>query len=445
MRNAFLRYIEKECLISPGQRVLLGISGGVDSMVMAELFSAAGIPHAYAHCNYMLRGDESMRDEAFVCRYAEDKGVEVFVKRFDTGLYAARNNISIQMAARQLRFEWFEEILAQSDYDLVSTAHHKDDQIETFFLNLMRSTGIAGLHGILPRRDKLIHPLLFAFREDILEFARRNNIAFCEDSSNKSLKYARNKIRKQIIPLLEELHPNYKQILTSNIKRIRETEQIYREAVERVIEELETTKDNFPAINIEKLKATRSPSTYLFEYLSRYYFKYATVEDIIDSLQGSPGKVFHSPTHRVYLEREYLVIKKQEEEQEPQFLYLEESDIPGYIDKPLRLSFSWLENTPDFSITSSPNTALIDADQLEWPLHLGVWKTGEHFYPLGMEQAKKISDFLIDEKIPVYEKHNTFVLRSGRRVIWIVGKRLDHRFRITDHTRNILKIKRLID
>lgn len=443
MRNRFIKYIEKEALIAEGEKVLLAVSGGVDSMVMAKLFAEAGIPHAIAHCNFMLRDEEAERDEEFVSKYAEENDITLFVKKFDTRQYAADHHLSIQMAARKLRFNWFNNLLMKHGYQLIATGHHRGDQTETFFLNLMRSTGIAGLHGILPKQGNLIHPMLFASREDIEEYASRYDIEYREDSSNMSVKYARNKLRHEVIPLLEEIHSNFQDILTSNIRRIRETEKIYRRRVDEVVNSLLTEKDKMPAISISKLEATDAPTTYLFEYLAQYQFKYSTVEDIINSLQGIPGKAFCSPSHTVIREREFLVIKENEPSEEHEEVIIDRDSVPGYIDRPLRLSFTLLKKDKNFRINPDPRFAFIDMDKLDWPLALSTWKAGEHFFPLGMSSAKKISDFLIDEKVPVYRKQNTRLLRSGKKVVWIPGMRLDHRFRITGDTENILKIKLL--
>lgn len=445
MRNGFLKYIDQEKLIDNGQRVLLGISGGADSMVMAALFAETGIPHAFAHCNFMLRAQESLNDEAFIREYAEKRNITLYVKRFNTKEYAQKQGISIQMAARKLRFDWFEKLLDENDYNLIATAHHRDDQVETFFLNLMRSTGIAGLHGILPRQNRLIHPMLFASRKDIIDYANQYQIPYREDSSNSSLKYARNIIRHKVLPVLEDIHPNFKDILTANIKRIRETEKIYKQAVDQVLESLIESHEDEMVIPIEKLKRSNAPATYLFEYLAQFQFKFSTVEDIVSSLDGIPGKTFHSATHSVIRDRDYLFIRKNDELSTKMSRIIDKKDIPIYFDSPIRLKFDWLKKNDAFSINTDRTVAQIDADELDWPLSLEHWKTGDHFFPLGMTQAKKISDFLIDEKVPVHRKQKIWLLRSGNRVVWIAGMRIDNRFKIKKGTSTILKIKLLED
>lgn len=445
MHNRFLKYIEQEGLIEHGEKVILGVSGGIDSMVMADLFYRTGIPHVLAHCNFKLRNEEADQDESFIKDYARDRNIELFIKHFDTAAHASSHNISIQMSARQLRFDWFESILDKEGYDLIATAHHLDDQIETFFLNLMRSTGIAGLHGILPKQGRLIHPMLFASRMEINQYARENNIRYREDSSNLTVKYARNKIRHQVLPILEEIHPNFKNILTSNIKRLRETEKIYRSAVSDVIKYFVTTIDRSPAISIDALKKTNAPATYLFEYLAPYQFKFSTVEDIINSLDGISGKTFYSPSHKIIRDRNYLLLIENREDTEKKGIMIHRENVPGYTDTPARLTFNITDITGDFKITEDPKTALIDAEKISWPLKISQWEKGDHFFPLGMQQSKKISDFLIDEKIPIHNKQNTFILRSGKKVVWIIGKRLDNRFKITDKTTKVLKIKLLED
>ncbi|MGM0612008.1 MAG: tRNA lysidine(34) synthetase TilS [Bacteroidota bacterium] len=443
MRNRFIAFIEQEKLIRPGQHVLLGISGGIDSMVLLELFAESGIRFSCAHCNFQLRGSEADKDEAFVREYTNQKSVPLFVNRFNTEDYANERNISIQMAARQLRFEWFEKLQNENSLDLIATAHHRDDQVETFFLNLMRATGIAGLHGILPKQGNLIHPLLFADKSDILRYAQKYQVPYREDSSNKGVKYARNKIRHHVIPTLQEIHPGFKDILNDNINRIRETEIIYRKAIEQVISEIKTTKDNYPAISIAKLMQTDAPATYLYEYLASFQFKYATVSDIIRSIAGIPGKVFHSPSHEAYIDREFIVIKEKTAQDAARRFIIHKNEVPCTITEPLSLSFAWKPQATLNNISKEPEVACIDASKLEWPLRLEKWKKGDHFFPLGMQQKKKISDFLVDEKVPLYRKQNVWVLRSGTKVVWIIGMRIDNRFKITKQTPEILEIKLL--
>ena len=443
MRNRLLAFTEQEKLIQPDQKVLLGISGGIDSMVLLELFAESGIPFACAHCNFQLRGKEADEDETFIRDYTARKSIPLFVEHFDTAGFAEKQNVSIQMAARQLRFEWFEKIRKDEGFDLIATAHHRDDQAETFFLNLMRATGIAGLHGILPKQGNLIHPLLFADKADIVNYVQEYNVSYREDSSNKGVKYARNKIRHQVIPTLEEIHPGFKDILNDNIKRIRETEIIYRKAVEQIIADIKTTKDNYPAISISKLMNTDAPTTYLFEYLASFQFKYATVADIIRALKGIAGKIFYSPSHEAYIDRDYIVIKERTTKDSSGHFVIHKNEIPCTITKPITLSFSWKPQTSLSNISKKPEVANIDASKLEWPLRIEKWKTGDHFFPLGMQQKKKISDFLIDEKVPLYSKQNIWILRSGKKIVWIAGMRIDNRFKITNQTTEILEIKLL--
>lgn len=441
MRNEFLQYLKQEHLISRGQRVILGVSGGIDSMVMAALFAETGIEHGYAHCNFNLRGKESRDDEAFLRQLAERRNIPFYVKHFNTESFAKKYNISIQMAARQLRFDWFNELLEKEPFDLIATAHHQDDQIETFFLNLMRSTGIAGLHGILPRQENLIHPLLFASRQDIEQYAAKYQIPYREDSSNQTTKYARNKIRHQVIPLLEEINPHFKKILNTNITRIRETEQVYKKAIRDTTREISTSKDGFPSVWIEKLMSTDSPTLYLFEYLAPFHFKYTTAEDIIKSIGKDPGKVFYSSTHRVIKDREVLIIQENQTVGAEQEIQITKEDIPGEIAKPIKISLKWKKVDSGFRINPDPNIAQVDAEKLDWPLKLNLWEQGDYFFPLGMTKAKKISDFLVDEKTPLHQKQKTYLLRSGNKVVWVAGMRLDNRFRIDSGTQHILEIK----
>jgi tRNA(Ile)-lysidine synthase len=443
MLKEFRKFIETEGLFTPGQRVLLAVSGGLDSIVMTELFRLAGFRYGITHCNFRLRGIDSEKDELFAGALAKKNKVPFFSKRFETASVASKKGISIQMAARELRYEWFREVMETEGFDYVATAHHLDDQVETFFINLMRSTGISGLHGILPKQGKVIRPMLFTTRKAIEEFARENSIAFREDKSNSETKYLRNKIRHEILPVFREISPDFTTHLNENIIRIRDAEKIFHETVESVrARTLKKYGENF-SIAIGDIGKLRPAETYLYEFLSPYGFNISQVKELMKMLDKAPGKVILSPTHRLILDRGQILIA---EIQEKKGIRKEQEKIVIPVSRktlshPLKLSFSRLKKDTDFMIDPSPLLAFFDLKKLEFPLVMRKWKHGDHFYPFGRGHRKKVSDFFIDEKFSLLDKENTWVLCSGNQIAWIVGHRIDNRFRITAKTKEVLRIR----
>ena len=436
-------FIASENLISGDGKVLLGVSGGIDSVVMAELFELAGIKFGIAHCNFKLRSSDSDLDEAFVKQLAIKKNVEYFVKEFDTRLYAKENGVSIQMAARDLRYEWFEELLNDFDYQYIATAHHIDDQIETLFINLARGTGIAGLHGILPKQNRIIHPLMFAFRSDIEAFVETMQLDYRTDQSNFSTKYIRNKIRHNLLPVFEEINPNFRKSVHETIKRIRETEMVYNDAIAEKRKELIQVRENKNYIPIDKLLELNPLSVYLFEILSTFGFNSDSVNDILSSLKGESGKQFLSASHILIKDREYLVIMKRDEYPDEIGYEISVLDCTYKIKYPFKLEFSKFSRTADLKISADPMNAYLDFDLLQFPLTIRKWKRGDYFYPLGMKGKKKLSDYFIDQKFSLIDKNNTWLLLSNEDIVWVIGHRIDHRFRIQNETKTIYTIKRI--
>jgi len=444
MLGEFKQYISEFNLFDSTQTILLAISGGVDSMVMAELFHRSGYPFAMAHCNFGLRGSESNQDEAFVRSLAATYQVPVHVKHFKTREYAGFNKISVQMAARTLRYEWFEELLQTEGYPLVATAHHLDDQIETFFINVLRGTGISGLHGILPNRNNIVHPMMFAFRRQIEEFAGDEAIAYREDSSNRSSKYVRNKIRHDLIPLLGEINPEFRKTITATIDRMRETELIMRNALSEIKQQCMHTDGDVLKLDISKLKKLDPPEAYLFELLQPYNFNRAVTNEIAASFDDEPGRQFFSGSHRIVKDRDFLLLTELGPAGiQPSGEMLIESTTE-LIKKPVQLKISQLDNHPALIIPKSGNVAMLDAGKLEWPLRLRKWKEGDTFVPYGMTNHKKLSDFFIDNKFSIVEKENAWLLISGNHIAWLVGHRIGNAFRITPGTSRVICIE-LID
>lgn len=440
MLEEFKNFIQKEDLFLAKAKLLLAVSGGVDSVVMTDLFKKAGYHFGIAHCNFQLRGEESDLDYKFVKDLAKKYSVPFFSEKFNTKEYAEENGLSIQMAARTLRYNWFDKLLKAEKYTYLATAHHLDDQVETFFINLLHGTGISGLHGILPKINSLVHPMMFTYRENIEKYAKENNLQYREDSSNRSIKYKRNRLRLQIIPQMQKLNPELSSTINKNIERFREIEYIYREAIEKEREKVFFKRPQKTLVSIPLLRNLHPLKTYLYEFLSPYGFSFPIVCDIAEALDDISGKQFFSSTYRIIKDRELLIItkrKKSIEEEGPLFIYEDDSIIENHI----KIEIKKFPKKEDMKIPSSRMVACLDIDKVKFPLQLRKWQKGDYFYPLGMNTRKKISDFFIDNKFSIIDKENTWLLCSGKRIIWIVGYRIDDRFKVTPDTRNIIQLK----
>jgi len=442
MLKEFKQFIALEKLFSQKEKILLAVSGGMDSVVMTELFHLAGFNYGIAHCNFQLRGEDSEQDEKFVADLAGRYKAPFYSKRFPTLQTAAKKGISIQMAARELRYEWFREILTDENYNYVATAHHLDDQAETLFINMMRSTGIAGFHGILPKHGNLIRPMMFTNRSTIENFVKDYSISFREDKSNNETKYLRNKIRHEIFPVLREIDPGFTEHLTENINRIREVESIFREAVEMKRKKVVRKEKNRTTILISKINKLDSPETFLYEFLSPFGFNISQVNDLLKIAGRTSGKTMLSPTNRLVLDRHKIIIlsKKYLTEEEKTKQEFEIIEATKTIRKPIRLTFQKQIKDKDFMIDPSRLVAFFDFKKITFPLQLRKWKRGDRFYPFGRNQGKKLSDFFIDEKISIPDKENTWLLCSSDAILWIIGHRTDNRFRVTTATKEVLKI-----
>ncbi len=439
MLKNFIQNIKEKGLIAPDERVLLAVSGGIDSMVLLHLFEQSGFEYGVAHCNFQLRGEESDGDERFVREYVQMHGIPSFFETFDTEEYARISGISIEMAARELRYAFFERIRRENNYDRIVTAHHQDDLIETFFLNLSRKTGIKGLTGIKEKSGYLIRPLLLAGREEIEQYAAQNYLDYREDSTNNEVVYQRNFLRHKILPLFNELNPAFKKNLLASIDNLRDAEQVYTSVLNRDKEEVVEETNDEMRIDIEKLRTTEFPHLLLLEVLSPLHFNPSVIDEVVQSLESEPGKQFFSATHRLVKDRAFLFVAPIKEQGE-QLYYIEETDMELF--EPVQLS---IEKTAaaGFKIVKSPDVACIDLDTIQFPLLIRKWKQGDYFQPLGMQGMKKISDFFIDQKIPLHEKENTWLLCSGKKIVWIVGQRLDDRFKVTNKTQNVLVFRNL--
>lgn len=439
MLKEFLNYIKVNNLFKQGDKILLAVSGGIDSIVMLDLFVKAGFNVGVAHCNFSLRADESDSDELFLSNYVKKLGTPYHTIKFDTNTYAKSNGISIQMAARELRYDWFEEIRQGHNYDYIAIAHNSDDVIETFFINLTRGTGIKGLTGIQPKMNRIVRPILFASRLQITEYCSQNELSYREDSTNKSVKYSRNKLRHDIIPKFKDINPNFNQTLLENINRLKEVEQIYNATIKEKKKQIISIQGEEILIKIDALKGLSPLTTYLYEFIKPYDFTHKVVDDILNSLDNISGKQFFSPTHRLIKGRDHLIITKLTDEIDNQY-YIEEETTT--TEEPIKLTITLFERPEDFKFPTNPNIACFDADLLTYPLIIRKWHKGDYFSPLGMKnKIKKLSDFFIDNKMSILEKEKTWLLTSDTKIAWIIGKRLDDRFKITPQTTRILMIE----
>ncbi len=435
----FLRGCEQEHLFRGDTPVLVAVSGGVDSVVLAHLIAKAGIPFSIAHCNFHLRGDESDRDELFTQNLAHELGVEMHTEHFNTHSYAFNEGISIEMAARDLRYAWFSQLLKQHSYQCVATGHHADDQIETLLLNLIRGTGISGLRGMLPKTGQVVRPLLPFFRNEIQQYASANQIGWIEDTSNQEVEIRRNRIRHMMMPLVEEINPNYRMALLRTVQHIREAEIIYREKVEEKLATVVIYDRHDIKVSIPGLKSLKPLSTYLFELLSPYGFNASTLAEIEKGLDAISGKQYFSPSHRVVKDRDELIItvkSSTDDAEHWQYFLHEETDT---MTRPLRLKCK-TSTEEEYTLTPDPSTAALDFHKLTFPLTLRKWQTGDAFVPLGMQNRKKLSDLFSDLKLSLPEKERVWVILSGEQIVWVVGYRIDNRYRITEQTRTVFSI-----
>ena len=441
MKKGIIQYINSNQLFTPQDNLLVGVSGGIDSVALLDMLINAGYNCSIAHCNFKLRGTESDGDEIFVKSLAEKYKINIHIIHFQTANYAEENNLSIQMAARELRYQWFNDLCNKHNYTHIAIAHHLDDSIETFFINLTRGTGLKGLTGIKPVYNKIVRPLLFAYRKDIEAYINENNLIYREDSSNVNTKYTRNLIRHKIIPLLEEINPSLRATIAKSIEIIDKTEKIYLEKINEIKSIVVSEDTMFTYIDIENLKKLNPIDIYLFEFLRPFQFTYIVIEEIIQALNSVSGKIFYSPTHQLLKDRNQLIISQKNYTDEIKQFYINVDEQK--INQPISLKFETTNNSTNFTIPTSPTIACIDFDLLYFPLVLRKWKKGDYFVPLGMKGIKKISDYFIDNKINRYEKENTWLLCSGEKIVWIVGKRIDDKYKITSQTKNIFIIEQL--
>jgi len=438
MLEDFVLYIKEKQLFTPSERLLLTVSGGVDSVVLAELCHQAGLTFGIAHCNFQLRGEESEGDATFVKELARKYNVAFHTQRFETETFSIQNGLSIQMAARQLRYEWFEKIRQEYNYHYILTAHHQDDLLETVLLNLTRGTGLAGLHGILPKNGFLVRPLLFATRDRIAYFLQQMQLTWREDSSNQTNNYLRNRLRHEVLPILQEMNPKVASAVTELSERVRATEEIVAESMHLAAKEIIHKKNGSLWISYEKLEQVSAPLERLSYWLTKYNFTYYQTKVIWKSRTGQAGKQFFSPTHTLISDRSHWILTPTKKEQLPEF-HLESKE--GEISYPNGvLKWELINAVENVKPEANLNEIFLDADELSFPMTLRLWQKGDWFCPLGMKgKRKKISDFLIDNKVPRNLKEKVYVLESGGKIAWLVGFRPDERFKVKEKTKKYIK------
>lgn len=431
----FQDFIRKKNLFHTKDKLLLAVSGGVDSTVLCHLCKAAGFTFSIAHCNFQLRGDDSNRDEAFVKELAGRLEVPFYVKQFDTKAIAATQKKSIETAARDLRYQWFDELLKENNLDYVLTAHHADDNIETVTMNFFRGTGIKGIRGILPKNNKIVRPLLFARRNTIEDYAWLHQLAYVSDATNLENAFTRNFFRNRIIPEVQKFYPETGNNILQNIARFAETEELYNQAIALHKSKLIETKGNEVHVPALKLKKTVPLHTITYEIIKDFGFSPAQTGDVIALLDSENGKYVASSSHRIIRNRNWLIMAPVETMAAANIL-IEAGEKEVVFEKGTLRVEKIAKQEPQ----AGNQFAFLDAAQLHFPLLLRKWKTGDYFYPLGMKKKKKLARFLIDQKLSKTEKENVWVVESGKKIIWVVGHRIDDRLKVTEQTSEIIKI-----
>ncbi|OPZ13703.1 MAG: tRNA(Ile)-lysidine synthase [Bacteroidetes bacterium ADurb.BinA261] len=429
------KYIDDKQLLNPSSTVVVGVSGGMDSMALLDILTLLSYRCIAAHCNFHLRGEESDRDAEFVKNWCKNVDIEFTSVDFDTLAYARDKKISIEMAARELRYQWFEIVRQKYEAEVIAVAHHRDDAIETVLLNLLRGTGIKGLTGISPKKGNIVRPLLCVSRNEIEQYLNERNIPFVTDSTNYDDTITRNYLRLNVIPMLEKLNPSAKNAIFRTSQNVGEAYHIYEDAIEKLKKEVM----NGEKISIEKLKNTPSPVSVLFEILSSFGFNSSVVEDIIDNLDTTSGKVFFSERYQVIKDRQYLLLSKISDSNnfDTEIIIYEGMTEILY---PIHLKIN-VVNINSIEVNKSGRFLLSDAEKVRFPLKLRKWKEGDWFVPFGMKGKKKLSDYFTDCKFDLLEKERQWILESDGRIVWIVGKRNDERFKVSDHTNNVLMIE----
>lgn len=438
MQQKFEQFIRSEHLFPDGGQVLLAVSGGRDSVVLTDLVGHARIPFAVAHCNFHLRPDECDRDEAFVRSLAQRWGAECHVAQFDTLAFAADRHLSVEEAARRLRYDFFEQVRSQNGYSCIATAHHRDDAIETFFINLLRGTGLAGLQGIPLRNGHVVRPLLPFGRDEIDSYVRRNRLTYVDDSTNSQTLFLRNRIRHQLVPMLRSLSPAFDRTMQSNMRHLADADVIYRSALEQQRASLVKPDGDGFCISVDSLLQLTPVATWLFEFLRPFGFSPAVVDEIADALGGQSGKQFFSPTHRLVKDRSHLLIRPLSAGSDESYTIGAAADC---LSLPVGLVMKRSPNTGR-PIRLNPDEAWFDSDRVAFPLTLRRWRAGDRFVPFGMKGSRLVSDLLSDLKLSLPDKERVWLLCDATgAILWVVGLRSSAVASVSAVTTNILQFK----
>jgi tRNA(Ile)-lysidine synthase len=435
--DRFIGFTHSNRLFKPDDQVIIALSGGGDSVALVDLFSRLNQKVILAHCNFKLRGQESDDDEDFVRKISIIYDLPLHVKVFPTREYSMEKGISIEMAARELRYAWFEEVRLETESSCVAVAHHADDSIETMFINLIRGTGIRGLAGIQPRHGNVIRPLLFTNRPELIDYLEYRHLEYRHDSSNQDIHFIRNRIRQVILPEIEKINPSFRQIVQQEQLLFSQAQGIIDGFASVKGRELMTRQEDQSKINIRRLKEEEFCDTILYELLRPFGFNGKQIKPILASAGLNSGRVFESKTHTLLIDREEMIIAETYSPVNERF-YLD-PDQPDN-DLPLRFDCRILSNN-DYRPSKDSDIACLDYEKLDLPLILRRWEYGDFFSPFGMESTKKVSDFFIDQKVNRIDKSRAWILASGEKIVWIVGYRIDNRFRISSETTEILEIK----
>jgi len=437
MLEDFINFIQKENLFKSDQKILIAVSGGIDSIILSKLFSLAKFNFGIAHVNFSLRGEESLADEVFVKKFAKTLKVPYHSICFDTNAFAEKEKLSTQLAARILRYTWFEEIRVKNQYDFIATAHHQLDSAETMLINLTRGTGLAGFHGIPIKNGHIIRPLSFASQDLIYDFVVEHKLAWREDSSNATTKYQRNFIRHEIMPKFQELNPQFEQTLADTSEKIRHIEHwISAELTEFKIKHVRDDSDGNIFVPTSTGYSAEKWTVIAEQYLQEFNFSFGVINQIIAHPAEKVGKLFESPSHILNIDRNQWVISPKDQSAFKPILIQEDDEIVAFGPNELHVFIE--ENNDSFVPSSSPNIACLDADGLEFPLEIRKYQEGDWFCPLGMNTKKLISDFLTDKKVPLNIKKNTQILLSKGSVVWVMGHRIDNRNKVSDKTETVM-------
>lgn len=437
MHIVFSKFIEENQLVRTGEKVLLAVSGGMDSMCMLHLFHQSGYNFQIAHCNFQLRGKHSDEDEALLRDTAKKLKLKLHIKKFNTEEISKKRGTSIQLTARNLRYEYFSEICNKEGLDKIATAHHLNDSIESFFINLNRGTGISGLKGIPLINNNIIRPINAFSKSEIEAFVMHNHIPYREDKSNRENKYLRNWFRNVLLELWKKRNPQFESVMKSNLQLISRQEQLYKKFIRSSLLEVQAQLQE-GSIDINKLLKLEDPEIMLFEIFHEYGFSYSDMKQFLQLLKNPhSGKSIQSEQYTLFIDRKKVFLKKNQKESTKEYCIENVDDVKHL---PMDLHMEVKKYRSDI-LDPSPLLFQADMESIEFPLKLRKWQAGDAFIPFGMKGRKKISDYLIDKKIPLVDKENVYVLLSNKKLIWLLGYRADECIRITSNTKEILQIK----